>query len=174
MILKSTYFLPGLALKMQFLLPLLLMVITSKSQIPAAIIPDFSFEKANGTAFTKKDLTAGLPSFFVFFDTECDHCLHAIEFLDKHQPQLQKAKLYLITLGAKDQVKTFLSKHGASLVKAKNTTLLFDTKNQFITRFGPRKYPSLMLYSAGGKLLLYEDDEQKLPVFLKKISETKR
>lgn len=174
MIVSLRYSSQRMTLKMQFLFSLLVIGVAGRSQTPAAIIPDFSFEKANGTGFVKKDLTAGLPSFFVFFDTGCDHCQHAIEFLDKHQAQLQKAKLYLITLDGKDQVKIFLSKHGASLAKAENTTLLFDTKNQFIARFGPRKYPSLMLYSAEGKLLLYEDDEQKLPVFLKKIGETKR
>lgn len=150
----------------------LLSFVTVNAQEPAATIPEFSFEKQDRSSFTKKDLTPAVFSFFVFFDTECDHCRHAIEYLDKHQAELAKAKLYLLTLDAREKVFPFLQKHGSKLWVAKNTMLLFDTKNQFITRFGPRKYPSLMLYSRDGKLLLYDDDERSLPEFIKKIKGT--
>lgn len=144
-------------------------LISANAQNPAATIPDFSFEKQDRSVFAKKDLMPGPFSFFVFFDTECDHCQHAIAYLNEHQPQLAKAKLYLITLDSREKVAPFLEKYGAKLKKAKNTLLLFDTKNQFITKFGPRKYPSLMLYSKEGKLLLYDDDEKNLPKFIDKI-----
>jgi len=143
----------------------------ANAQTPAAVIPDFSFEKEDGTAFTRKSMTAGTISFFVFFDTECDHCLHAIEYLEAHRQELLQAKLYLVTLDGKEKARSFLTEHASGLVKVKNTTVLLDTKNQFITRFGPRKYPSLMLYSKQGKLLLYDDDEKKIPSFLKEIRE---
>lgn len=142
---------------------------SGNAQNPAATIPEFSFEKQDRSVFARKDLSPGSASFFVFFDTECDHCQHAIEYLNQHQQELSKAKLYLITLDSREKVSPFLDKHGGKLKKAKNTVLLFDTKNQFITRFGPRKYPSLMLYSKDGKLLLYDDDEKNLPKFIGKI-----
>jgi thioredoxin-related protein len=148
---------------------LLLFFIAGNAQNPAATIPEFNFEKQDRSVFTKKDLPPGFFSFFVFFDTECDHCQHAIEYLNKHQPELARAKLYLLTLDSREKVLPFLEKYGSKLKKTKNTLLLFDTKNQFITRFGPRKYPSLMLYSKDGKLLLYDDEEKNLPGFMEKI-----
>ena len=139
------------------------------SQQPASIIPDFSFERADGTAFSKKDLPRSSLAFFVFFDTQCDHCQHALQYLNTHRLDFIKANLYLITLDNQEDARSFLEKNAAQLVKAKNVWQLFDTKNQFIARFRPRKYPSLMLYSGTGKLLLYEDDEKKLPAFAGEI-----
>ena len=63
----------------------------------------------------------------------------------------------------------FLNKFAGRLLLQKNVLLLQDKKNEFIGKFTPRKYPSLFLYSAKGKLLLYDDDEKSLPVFLQKI-----
>jgi hypothetical protein len=61
---------------------LLLFFIAGNAQNPAATIPEFNFEKQDRSVFTKKDLPPGFFSFFVFFDTECDHCQHAIEYAD--------------------------------------------------------------------------------------------
>ncbi|MET0634817.1 MAG: redoxin domain-containing protein [Chitinophagaceae bacterium] len=153
----------------RLMLPVMLFFYPGKAQVPAATIPDFSFEKQNRSPFEKKDLTPGVITFFVFFDTECDHCLHAIEYLNQHQQELATAKVYLVTMSSREKVGPYLIKHGSKLKNAKNTTLLFDPKNHFITRFGPRKYPSLMLYSKEGKLLLYDDEEKNLPRFIGKI-----
>ncbi len=155
--------------RISFIALLALLFSSGNAQQPAASVPEFSFEKQDRSVFTKKDIPSGSIAFFVFFDTECDHCRHAIEYLNDHQQELSKAKLYLVTLDSREKVGPFLEKYGGKLKKAKNTMLLFDTKNQFITRFGPRKYPSLMLYSKDGKLLLYDDEEKNLPRFIEKI-----
>lgn len=152
---------------------LLFVAFHSGAQTPAATIPDFEFSKPDGTAFTRSSLAAGKSRFFVFFDTSCDHCQHAIGFLEKHLTELAPAAVYLVTLDQKPAAASFLAKYGPGLVKAKNVQLLFDSKNHFITKFTPRKYPSLMLYSKDAKLLQYEDDEKKLPEFLVKIKSGK-
>ncbi len=139
------------------------------AQTPAATIPEFTFLKFNKTVFTNKDLTTGKILFFVFFDTECDHCQHAIEYLNQHQKELDKAAVYLISIDGQEKVTVFLNKHGKNLVSKKNILLLQDTQNEFILKFKPRKYPSLFLYSAQKKLILYDDDEKKLPNYLEKI-----
>ncbi|RYY52112.1 MAG: hypothetical protein EOO09_22260 [Chitinophagaceae bacterium] len=148
---------------------LMLAVLRAGAQTPAAVIPDFEFSKPDGSVFKKGNLTAGKQRFFVFFDTGCDHCQHAITFLDGHLAELVPAAVYLVTADPQPAAGTFLAKYGPRLLKSKNIQLLFDTKNHFITRFTPRKYPSLMLYSKDSKLVLYDDDEKKLPVFLSKI-----
>lgn len=140
-----------------------------KAQNPAISIPEFSFERHDRTEFSRKDITVARFSFFIFFDIGCDHCQHAMGYLDAHVKELARTKVYLITMDSREKVKPFLEKHGSNLRKAGNVLLLFDTKNHFITRFNPRKFPSLMLYSKEGKLLLYDDDEKNLPRFLEKI-----
>jgi len=49
-------------------------------------------------------------------------------------------------------------------------TMLQDTKNQFIIRFKPRKYPSLFLYDANKKLLDYEDNPENMFRFSKLLN----
>jgi len=141
----------------------------SIAQTPAAVIPDFTFYKFNQAAFTKHDLPIGKPSFFIFFDTECDHCQHAIVYLNQHCNELSKAAVYLVSLDSREKMSAFLNKFAGRLLLQKNVLLLQDKKNEFIGKFTPRKYPSLFLYSAKGRLLLYGDEEKGLPVFLQKI-----
>ena len=147
----------------------LLISVNVAAQKPAATVPDFTFFKFDKTAFTNKDLTAGKILFFVFFDTECDHCQHGIQYLNQHQKELAKAAVYLISMDSKEKVTGFLSKYGNNLTGKKNILLLQDTKNEFILRFSPRKYPSLFLYSPQKKLILYDDDEKNLYRFFEKI-----
>ena len=157
---------------MKFLLPSILSLFISvnvAAQTPAPTIPDFTFFKFNKTAFTNKDITAGKILFFVFFDTECDHCRHGIQYLNQHQKELAKAAVYLISMDSQEKIAGFLSKYGNNLTGKKNILLLQDIKNEFILRFSPRKYPSLFLYSLQKKLILYDDDENNLYKFLEKI-----
>ena len=153
----------------QILISCKIIIGISVAQTPAPIIPDFIFYKFNQTAFTTKELAKGRMSFFVFFDTECDHCQHTIEYLNQHCNELSKAAVYLVSLSGKEKMSVFLNKFGNRLLLQKNVLLLQDKKNEFILKFTPRKYPSLCLYSSESKLLLYDDDEKKLPIFIQKI-----
>ena len=155
--------------RMWLLLILVGLTATANAQVPAATIPVFSFAKQDKSLFTNKDLASGKKLFFVFFDSECDHCRHAITYLNSHQPELNPAAVYLLTLDAPEKTKEFLKKHGPNLLNKKNILILRDYQDQFINRFKPRKYPSLFLYSPQQKLILYDDDEKQLPVFLKNI-----
>jgi thiol-disulfide isomerase/thioredoxin len=158
---------------MKFFIPTIILSlfisVNIAAQTPAATIPDFTFYKFDKTAFTNKDLATGKKIFFVFFDTECDHCQHGIQYLNQHQKELDKVAVYLLTLDNPAKAAAFLGKYGNNLINKKNILLLQDTKNQFILKFSPRKYPSLFLYSPQKKLLVYDDDEKKLPVFLERI-----
>jgi hypothetical protein len=48
--------------------------------------------------------------------------------------------------------------------------MLQDTKNEFIVRFKPRKYPSMFLYSADKKLLDYEDNAESMFRFTNQLN----
>jgi cytochrome oxidase Cu insertion factor (SCO1/SenC/PrrC family) len=143
------------------------------AQEPSVMVPEFNFFRLDKTVFSKKDLAKGSVLFFVFFDTECEHCQHAIATINQRYKELKKTALYLITMDNQQKLTLFLNTYGKNLLDKPNITLLQDLNNVFITRFKPKKYPSLFLYSAKNKLLLYDDDEKKLPDFFNKIKETK-
>jgi peroxiredoxin len=139
-------------------------------QTPAKRIPQFDFRDFYGKTFNNGRLGAGVNLFFVFFDTECDHCHRALQYIDQHYSEFKNTAFYLITLDKPEVVKQFMARKGIALQGKKKVTLLLDHRNEFIKKFGPRKYPSLFLYSQKQDLLLYDDNEQNLFKFLEIIN----
>ena len=148
---------------------LLFLIISAgiSAQGPVEIVPAFKFYKQDKSIFTNTNLAQGKMLFFVFFDATCDHCQHAFQYMNQHHRELDKAAVYFITMGNPATTAIFLNKYGNNLKGKRNITLLLDLNNEFIRKFKPRKYPSMFLYSAQKKLLLYDDNEQTLPRFSK-------
>lgn len=147
------FFLPALAL----------------AQVPAQTVPAFTFFKLNKKPFTEKDLAIGKPLLFVFFDTDCEHCRHAIGYINQHERELNKTAVYLVTLDDQSKSLPFLKKYGNKLLAKTNLLLLQDSQQQFILRFKPKKYPSIFLYTAKRSLVMYDDDEQNVAAFFTHI-----
>lgn len=143
---------------------------TSMAQTPAPKIPDFRFIRKSGAAFTRQQLTTGKPIFFVFFDITCEHCRMSLQYLNSHYRKLNKVALYLVTMDPGPSAEAFLASVAPQLAKQPNALLLRDTRQQFITLFQPKKFPSLFLYSTNQQLVLYSNEEKDLPVFLKLIN----
>lgn len=138
----------------------------SIAQTPAQTVPDFTFFQRDHKPFTRKDVAKGKPLFFLFFDASCEHCRRAIAYINDRFDGFKSASLYLITLDDAATTDRFLATYGAGLKGKGNVTLLRDNNNEFIPKFGPRKYPSLFLYSKERRLLLYDDNDEALPKFL--------
>jgi hypothetical protein len=147
----------------------LLISINVSAQRPSETIPAFNFITLNKGSFTNKDLEPDKLSFFVFFDSECDHCQRAVLGINQHYHEFKKTNIYLITLDDQAKISRFMGKYGQNLKGKKNVIILQDLQNQFITKFRPRKYPALFLYSPDKQLLLYEDNEQNMFRFLNQI-----
>lgn len=139
------------------------------AQVPAEKIPDFNFFRLNKNSFTNKDLAPGKMLFFVFFDADCGHCQHAINYLNQHYKEIMETSTYLVSMDSQEKINVFVNKFGANLKDQKNITLLQDFKYEFISKFKPRKYPSIFLYSSDKKLLIYDDNEKNMQVVIEKI-----
>ena len=143
--------------------------IASWTQEPSKIIPVFQFATLDGAVFSPTNLTTGKMSFFVFVDTDCDHCQHAMQYINQHHKEFKKAAIYLVSMANPARINEFMSKYGTNLVNQKNVLLLQDTRYDFISKFKPQKFPGIFLYSIDKKLLLYGDDEKKIAQFSKRI-----
>ncbi len=106
---------------------------------------------------------------FVFFDSDCDHCRHAISEINKYFKEFNKTGIYLVTLDDSYKINQFMIKYGPNLIGNSNVIMLQDLKNEFIQKFGPRKYPSIFLYSQNNRLLRYDDNEQNIQLFLQEV-----
>ena len=140
------------------------------AQKPSETIPNFIFYKFDNSPFSNKNLATDKEKLFVFFDVTCDHCRQTIETLSSRINECKRIDVYLITLDDKCAIGNFLNQYGKNLVNKRNVVTLRDKKDQFITLFGPRKYPSVFLYSSRKKLLLYDDQDLKLEKFFKIIN----
>jgi peroxiredoxin len=153
---------------------ILFTTINISAQVPAKTVPSFTFKRLDKSTFSTRNLEHDKFLFFVFFDIECDHCHRSITYINQHYKEFKKTAIYLVTLDSAEKIKPFMNKYGSNLNNKKNVVLLQDTKNEFIQKFGPRKYPSLFLYSEKKELMLYDDNEQNLFKFLQQINASER
>ena len=144
------------------------------AQKPAEKIPAFTFFRQDKTAFINKDLASNKLLYFVFFDTDCDHCQHAVADINKHSNDFENASVYLLTLDNNEKIAAFMNKYGNQLIGKSNVTILQDTLQEFIVKFKPEKYPAMFLYSPQRELIMYSDDEKQVAKFVKRIREAGR
>ena len=154
----------------KFLVLFFLISFRAYAQPPAETVPDFNFYKMDKTAFTNKNLEPGKLLFFVFFDSDCDHCQRAVLNINQYYAAFKKTDIYLISLDDQEKINRFMNRYGNNLKDKKNVTVLQDPQYEFMRKFRPRKYPALFLYSTDKKLLLYEDNEQNMFRFLQQIN----
>lgn len=153
------------------LLSLLLFISGSCAQKPATTVPAFTFFNADKTSFTNNHLQQGKMLMFIFFDPGCEHCQYAVRYISEHNVEFKKIAIYLISLNGFDTMNFFMDKYGKNLKNKINVRMLQDINNEFIVKFGPKKYPSIFLYSAEKKLIQYEDEVKRLVKIVEKIKE---
>jgi peroxiredoxin len=146
----------------QIFLLLLISAVKLSAQNPAKHIPEFTFYKLDNTVFRSSDIQSGKPIFFVFFDSGCEHCQHAMHEIDLHFNKFKNSSVYLVTLDGVQTINNFMVLYAPRLSRRRNVIILRDLKNEFISKFNPRKYPSMLLYSPKGSLIAYEDDDKNI------------
>jgi len=144
------------------------------AQQVALTVPEFTFFKADKSMFTPKNLDRDKLLFFIFFDSDCDHCQRAMQYISDHYNDFKAASLYLVSRDSPDKVTGFLNSFGSKVKDKKNVTVLMDLRNDFLTKFKPRKFPSVFLYGPDKKLLLYDDDDKSMSRFTTAIKEASK
>ena len=129
---------------------------------PAQVVPDFQFFRLNNTPFTDRDLPKGKIIFFMFIDPDCDHCQHAMQSIAEQYQAFKRTAFFLVSMFGADKINLFMNTYGSKLRDQKNVTILQDKSQQFITKFNPVRYPSMLLYSPEKKLLDYEDNPESV------------
>jgi len=143
-------------------------------QPPAQTIPEFKFFRFNNASFTDKDLPPGKMVFFLFFDSDCDHCQNAVKNIGNQYESFKKIPIILISIDDQDKINHFMETYGSKLKGQKNVTILQDKLQQFISKFHPLRYPSMFLYSSEKKLIDYEDNPESVFRLVNTINKTGR
>ncbi len=129
---------------------------------PAQTIPQFEFFRMDNKPFTDKDLPKGKIIFFMFVDPDCDHCQNAMTSIGEKFASFKKTDMYIISVSDPDKINQFMTTYGSKVKGQKNVTLLQDKLQQFIVKFNPVRYPSMLLYSQKSQLLDYEDNPESV------------
>lgn len=133
-------------------------------------IPDFTFYKLDGSAFTKGQLQKGGPAIFILFDCGCEHCQRELVDIGNHFSDFKNVSFYLVTLDRKEEIEKFMNSFGRNLNGKSNVTLLQDKNMQFIPRFKPLRYPGIFIYSAAGKYIFSNSGSTPLKDILNALS----
>jgi thiol-disulfide isomerase/thioredoxin len=133
-------------------------------------MPDFRFVRmSDGRPFTRNELNPGKKTLFVFFDTECPHCMQAVSAWNDNHTSLNGINTVLLTMDPPIAAIPFLKNFADKLIPNKNLVTAIDPNRQFIARFLPKKYPSMFLFSEKGDLLQYTDEEKDIPSLIRNI-----
>jgi hypothetical protein len=135
----------------------ILMTLTGFGQ--TQVLPEFTFYRADGQAFNRRDIPAGKPVLFVLFDPTCPHCQHAVRHIGEQYAAFGKAEICLVSMDNWAAINGFVATYGGALKGRPNVVVLRDVAGEFIGRFKPMKFPAMMLFSREGKLVDYEDNE---------------
>ncbi|MFD2286832.1 redoxin domain-containing protein [Pedobacter petrophilus] len=158
---------------MKFKSLLLVLLLAATFQVKAqqpTLLPQFTFFKLDGKAFSNKDLKQGKKNLFILFDCTCEHCQREIKSLSANYAQFEKANIYLITLDEAYIIPQFFNTYAKGLNTKPNVTVLQDKNHMFIPAFLPSMYPAIYLYSSTNKLLVYNSGDGGIKKVMKVIN----
>ncbi|ARS40136.1 hypothetical protein CA265_10920 [Sphingobacteriaceae bacterium GW460-11-11-14-LB5] len=141
-----------------FLILLLTIAFQVKAQQPT-LLPQFTFYKLDGKAFSNNDIKQGKKNLFILFDCTCEHCQRESKILNTNYAKFKDVNIYMITMDEGYIIPQFFNSYAKGLNAKPNVTVLQDKKRMFIPTFLPKQYPSMYLYSSTGKLLMYQSGD---------------
>ena len=133
-------------------------------------IPVFNYENVKGGTFTRDNLKVGLPTLFIYFNTECEFCNEEAQMIQGNIENFKSIQLIFISFEKIETIKVFAKKY--KLDTYANINFLSDTKITFATTFDVKSLPCLVLYDKNQKLIEKIKGQTKVETLLKKLKIT--
>jgi peroxiredoxin len=144
--------------------------INHKKQIAENIktIPNFSYKKIDGTAFTNQNLKQNKVTVFIYFNSECEFCNEEAKMIQQNIDKFNNVKLLFVSFEKPNLINAFAIKH--KLSNYDNVTFIYDSKTTFSTTFDVHSMPCLVLYDKNQKLIEKLKGQTKVETLLKKLN----
>ncbi len=131
-------------------------------------IPAFSYVRINGKMFSNKDIKENIPTVFLYFNSECEHCQSEAEQIRDNVKKFANAQLVFISFEEPKKIMTFATKY--KLLGHDNISFLSDSKVSFATTFDVNSLPTVVIYDKNKKLVAKIKGEIKVEAILKKLN----
>lgn len=131
-------------------------------------IPTFSYQDITGENFTNQNLKKETAVIFIYFNTECDYCIHEAQMIKENIAQFKDLQLIFVSFENPELIKKFAQKH--KLITYENVYFLSDNKVSFSTTFDSQSMPSMILYNKKHQLIEKIKGQTKASTLLKKIN----
>lgn len=130
-------------------------------------IPAFSYLTIDGKVFSNKDLKENIPTVFLYFNSECEHCQSEAEQIRDNIEKFANAQLVFISFEEPKKITAFATKY--KLDHYDTITFLYDKQVSFATTFDVNYLPSVVIYDKNKKLIKKIKGEVKIEKILQSI-----
>jgi len=114
-------------------------------------IPPFNFKTVENKNFTTKHLKLGVPTVFLYFNSECEFCHHEAHDISSNYHMIENVQIVLVSTESRKKIKNFSEEY--HLDKKPNITFVYDTTSSFSKIFKPSSIPFNLIYDKDKKLL---------------------
>ena len=113
------------------------------------VIPQFTIYKASdSTTFTREDLKKRMPTVFIIFSPDCEHCQHETEALLANIDKFKDAQIVMVEYLAYDEMKKFYINY--KIENYPNITMGRDAKFFLPVFFKVESLPAIYVYDKKG------------------------
>lgn len=145
--------------------------ISHKNQVVKSllVLPEFSFADLQGNMFTNDDLKQGLATVFVYFNSECDYCLHEAQSIRKNLSRFDSTQFVFVSFEPVENIKKFA--YAQQLLGIENITFVQDASFVFAQKFDANSIPYLLIYSEDKRLIYKHKGQVKAETILRVLAE---
>lgn len=134
-----------------------------------ASLPAFSFADLQGNTFTNSHLKQNLATVFVYFNSECDFCLHEAQSIQANLSKFNETQFVFISTEEQEAIEKFAREQ--QLLGVANVTFLQDRTHNFAKDFDANSIPYSLIYNKQGVLLARHKGQIKAETILQVLAE---
>ncbi|MDO4783044.1 MAG: TlpA family protein disulfide reductase [Capnocytophaga felis] len=134
-----------------------------------AILPAFSFTDLEGNTFTNSDLKENVATIFVYFNSECDYCLHEAQSIRENLLQFDGTQFVFVSFEPVENIKKFAQEQ--QFLGVENITFVQDASFVFAQKFDANSIPYLLIYNKDKKLIYKHKGQIKAETIFRVLAE---
>jgi FKBP-type peptidyl-prolyl cis-trans isomerase FkpA len=136
---------------------------------PGAPLPDFAVTNIANDVLVQKEDVHKSTIMLVLFSTDCDHCQHLIEAINKQPAAFNKMHVYFISQDSKNAIQQCMQHYGPALLATNHVTICRDENRRMAGVLHTATYPSVYVYNQRQVLVKYLQGEAAIPGIMQVI-----